>query len=151
MEAEDCAKLALNDEATVIYELELLAALIGFLIFKEWIGSERPQRDGIMAGIGIVSYIDNDAARYALISGVSKKDVASMIVGDLASVESELGIAPWFARVGTESNLADEPSRFFTKNVEKLGFRNWSERAIQLSGQFFSKITAWTANDERWG
>ena len=151
VEAEDCAKLALNDEATVIYELELLAVLIGFLIFKEWIGSERPQRDGIMAGVGIVSYIDNDAARYALISGVSKKDVASMIVGDLASVESELGIAPWFARVGTESNLADEPSRFFTKNVEKLGFRNWSERAIQLSGQFFSKITAWTANDERWG
>ena len=30
-------------------------------------------------------------------------------------------------------------------------FRNWSERAIQLSGQVFSKITAWTANDERWG
>ena len=145
VEAADCAKLALNDEATVIYEFELLAVLIGFLVFKEWIGSKRPQRDGLMAGVGIVSYIDNDAARYPLISDVLKKDVASMIVGDLASIESELGIAPWFARVGTESNLVDEPSRFVTKNVERLGFRNWSDRAIQLSGQFFSKITAWTA------
>ena len=70
-----------------------------------------PQHKGIMAGIGIVSYIDNDAARFALISGVSKKDVAGLIVEEVACVESELGIAPWFGRVGTESNLADEPSK----------------------------------------
>ena len=62
------AKLALNDEVTVIYELELSAVLVGFLIFKEWIKGVELQHKGIMAGIGSVSYMDNDAARFALIS-----------------------------------------------------------------------------------
>ena len=148
---QDGAKLALNDEATVIYELELLAVLVGFLVFKEWSKGVEPQHEGIMAGVGIVSYMDNDAARFALISGVSKKDIAGLIVEEVACVESELGIAPWFSRVGTESNLADEPWGFVTKLVEELGFKDWSERAAQVSGQFFSKIAAWTANDGKWG
>ena len=53
---------------------------------------------GTMAGIEIVvSYIDNDSARFALILEVSKKDVAGFIVEEVACVESELDIAPWFA------------------------------------------------------
>ena len=109
-----------------------------------WVWNPTRRNNG---GIGIVSYIDNDAARFALILGVSKKDIAGLISEEVACVESELGIAPWFGRVGTESNLADEPSRFVTKLVEELGFKDWSERATQVSGQFFSKIAAWTAND----
>ena len=145
---KDCSLLAKKDEATVIYELEMLAVLIGFLVFKEFlmvnIGSDRET----VAGIGVVSYIDNDAARYALVAGTAKKDVAGAIVRDLTVVETEHGLVPWFGRVGTESNIADEPSRFATERVKELGFADKSGLAVEVTGHFFFRLEGSLANEK---
>ena len=97
-----CNLLAKKDEATVIYELEMLAVLIGFLVFKEFLMANIEADGETIAGIGVVSYIDNDAARYALIAGTAKKDWLEPLSEIWRSLRQSMG--SYLGSVGSRPN-----------------------------------------------
>ena len=59
----------------------------------------------------VILFLDNDAARYALVKGYSPVTSAARLVGEAWLSFAACGAAVWFARVPTESNPADAPSR----------------------------------------
>ena len=83
-----------------IYIIELLAA---FVAIKLW-GRVCNQQF-------IVSFIDNEASRSALIKAWSDISLANNILRLYVDEEMACGWKPWFGRVPSHSNPADEPSR----------------------------------------
>ena len=120
--------LSAQEEQTIIYELEMFGVLVGLklLVEKTAAFAESYDQAGATAGTGITCYIDNDAARYAYIAGSSKKGVAGLLIDEVNFLEYVHGILPWYARVASPANLADEPSRMKLDLVRRLGFRDES-------------------------
>ena len=59
-----------------------------------------------------VCYGDNDSARFSLIRASGTGEVACLMLGKYLNWEAENNVVTWFARVPTEANIADFPSRF---------------------------------------
>lgn len=83
-----------------IYLIELLAALVAL---KLW-GNKCKQQFS-------VSFIDNEASRAALIKAWSDVSHANRILRVYVDDEMLHGWKPWFGRVPSHSNPADDPSR----------------------------------------
>ena len=62
-------------------------------------------------------FVDNDPAKDALVNGISRSHISSEIVRACRIRCAALGLAPWFDRVPSPSNIADGPS---TGEVELL-------------------------------
>ena len=60
---------------------------------------------------GVVVFIDNNSARYGLISGFSPVPQSSELISASYVLDAELGTFPWYSRVPSVANLADGPSR----------------------------------------
>ena len=93
---------ALMRKDTIIYELELLAACVALrIVGSPFLASSYP-----------VHYGDNGSVRFALIRGiVAQGIVAENIMQFHLEVEVSFNSNIWFARVPTEANIADLPSR----------------------------------------
>ena len=85
---------------TIIFEAELVAAILGVVLWQ-----------GHFKGRPVVCYTDNNGARDVLINAAARNEVGSRLVQLYLSVESLAGCYPWFSRVPSPSNIADEPSR----------------------------------------
>ena len=85
---------------TIIYELELCASV---LALDYW--AHRMQ-GGLQICFG-----DNDAARFSLIRGNCASFVATKLMEHHLRREAECNLCVWFARVPTEANVSDYPSR----------------------------------------
>ena len=114
-----------------IYLIELLAALIAL---KVW-GPRFRQRF-------VVSFIDNEASRAALIKAWSDVPAANNILRLYVDDEMEHGWKPWFGRVPSHSNPADDPSRLIIDgllklNVERIIF-DWKSILSRLVGDAHS-------------
>ena len=83
------------------YELEIYPQLISLICWGE--------------------LIDNDAAKASMIAGRAATSVGSQLVNSFVTKEIGLQIKPWFARVPTSSNIADDPSRLSEDAVVALG------------------------------
>ena len=59
----------------------------------------------------LIAFIDNDPARDALVKGTSSADVSAVYANHCRLLCAELGIAAWYARVASPSNISDMPSR----------------------------------------
>ncbi len=59
----------------------------------------------------VMHYIDNEAAKYALIKGTSPTRDSAWLVNEFWKSEAHLGSYSWFERVPSASNCADDPSR----------------------------------------
>jgi hypothetical protein len=59
----------------------------------------------------VLFFIDNNAAKDAMIHGVSSSQVMSMIVREVRIECAKLSLGAWYDRVPSPSNLADDPSR----------------------------------------
>ena len=66
----------------------------------------------------VMIFIDNDAARFGLISGYSPVAASASLISVTWAIASQLSVAPWFARVPTVCNLADGPSRLRFTGME---------------------------------
>ena len=95
-----CNVLGADVKETIIYELELLAACVALELWAPYLSSSYP-----------VHYGDNDSVRFALIRGVAQGVVAETIMQFHLEVEVSFNSNIWFARVPTEANIADLPSR----------------------------------------
>ena len=65
-------------------------------------------------------WIDNEAARYALIGGYSSNPWAARIVSEIWVRLSVLDIACYVERVPTKENISDGPSRCERETIEAL-------------------------------
>ncbi|CAE7790755.1 pol [Symbiodinium sp. CCMP2592] len=130
---QQAKSMSLQDEHTIIYELEMFGVLIGLklLVEKTAAFAESYEQPGAVAGTGVICYIDNDAARHAYIAGSSKKGVAGILIDEVNFLEYVHGILPWYARVASPANLADEPSRMKLDRVKRLGFKDESVEATK--------------------
>ena len=104
--AEAAAKLATKRGQTqVIGQAELLPILVAKTIWEPFIRNKK-----------VIYFIDNDSARLAMIKGYSPVLASLKIIMSCAYRDSLCRSVPWYARVPTKSNVADEPSRM--KKVE---------------------------------
>ena len=95
-----CEVFGACDKETIIYELEMLAACLAFDVWS-----------GFLRSSYSVHYGDNDSVRYALIRGTGLGTTAGTIMRLHLQTEVDVNSCLWFARVPTEANIADVPSR----------------------------------------
>ena len=93
-----------------IHQIELLPIVMACVAFGEDIRCR-----------ATMFHIDNTAAQSALINAGSSNQFSSSIIYTYLELEQRLQLRPWFARVGTYSNIADGPSRGDFALVRKLG------------------------------
>ena len=101
-----CELLGGDGKETIIYELELLAACLALTTWSERLRSSYS-----------VHYGDNDSVRFALIRGTGLATVASTVMRLHLQTQVEVNSSIWFARVPTEANVADLPSRVVAHHI----------------------------------
>ena len=99
-----------SQRKTVIFELELFAILCAVMVWKQFI-----------SGCAVVAYTDNDAVRDCLISCNTSSTNAKPILDRYLLAEHQFSFNAWLARVPTDSNIADAPSRGDCEFVKSLG------------------------------
>jgi len=98
--AEVLEALGLQGQSQTVGQAELLPVWIAKRV---WADSLR--------GVHLLTFLDNDSARFALVAGYSPALASARIVGEAAVSDAALGVHQWVARVPSESNPADAPSR----------------------------------------
>ena len=108
----------------VVGQAELVPCLVAKKIWKRR-----------LRGRLVMHYVDNEAAKYALIKGTSPTRDSAWLVNEFWKSEAHLGSYSWFERVPSACNCADDPSR----GVEdvKVGRR----RAVRVSLPKILKVT----------
>ena len=115
LSAEQRNALGARSKRTIIFEAELLAMVLAFSVWKAVIGSS-----------SIICFVDNNSARDVAISGCGRNDIANVLVEFLLKLEMATNVTPWYTRVPTPSNIADDPSRGVIQHLLESG----SERKI---------------------
>ena len=95
-----CSSVMVEGQEQVIGELETQAVLAGFKLWHSYFSS-----------MHVVSFIDNEAARICILKGYSKNTTISQMAHAVSLLEEECCCFPWYARVPSEANIADPPSR----------------------------------------
>ncbi len=114
--SKDVCKLFGSDQKeTIIYELELVAAVFALTIWGDLIRHHC-----------VVLFIDNEGVRFTMIKASAKGGAALKLVKYYISLESDLALCMWCARVSSESNLGDAPSRNVSHELLPEDLRNHS-------------------------
>ena len=95
---------------TIIFEVELLALIVAFVLWKN-----------VISNSPVVFYVDNNSARDVAISANSRSLLIAGLVEQLLRVEDFAACFCWFSRVPSPSNPADEPSRGDIASLQDLG------------------------------
>ena len=69
----------------------------------------------------ILVFVDNEPAKDALINGISSSWASAAMVRETRRLSASGAMAPWYDRVASPSNLADDPSRGHFVRLVKLG------------------------------
>ena len=64
-----------------------------------------------LSGKSVIAFLDNDAAKAALVRAYSPNPWNAILVESVVSADIKLGALVWYERVPTKSNPADAPSR----------------------------------------
>jgi hypothetical protein len=100
----------------VIAQAELLPLLAARL---KW-----PQKFKRCGGRRVLNFIDNDGARFGLIKGYNPTRPSAWLIGEFWAEEAKAQAVSWFARVPSQSNCADGPSRLdFSRLKDIKGWR----------------------------
>ena len=88
------------------------------------------------AGRRVFFFIDNDAARDGLIKGSSDSPMSQSLITMFYRTELTKPCWPWFARVSSAANPADEPSRLKFELMHELGaIQVFPKSPLVLEGQ----------------
>ena len=93
---------ALPQGANLIFVLEVLAVLVAIRALEA---------DGVPLGQKLAIFVHKNAASSCLIKATSTCDLACAAIRAIWSVLDRVEAAPWFERVRSGLNMADEPSR----------------------------------------
>ena len=99
-----------SKKKTIIFELEFFAVWCAWHIWKENI-----------YGSPTIIFTDNDAVRDSLIGCQTGSESASAILEACLRLEFSIAVNLWIARVPTDSNIADDPSRNVVDTLVQLG------------------------------
>ena len=97
---QEILKTLLKDSSHPIYKLELLPVMISLWLWC----------DLVKASLMVI-YIDNEAAKSALIRLDGKGSAARALTELFANLEEQVGFSSWIGRVPSHSNPADGPCR----------------------------------------
>lgn len=100
LDADQCKRFGSETKQTIIYELELAAAVLALDFWADQI------RDGLQVWFG-----DNDGVRFSLIKGSCISECGASLLKYHLEREVHNNLSTWFARVPTEANISDFPSR----------------------------------------
>ena len=117
---EDLRALGYPEKSTVIFEAELLALVLCVRMWRKLI-QNRP----------CVMYVDNNGTRDVAISGSARTFPGSSLVAALLSQEDAACVTAWYARVPSQSNVADPPSRNSSEGID-VSFVNVSLVRLHL-------------------
>ena len=98
------------DQTQVIGQAEIFPVLVARLTWGPRLASKR-----------VLYFIDNDSARLALIKSYSPILESLKIIEKCAAWDCTHNSTAWYARVPTEANCADGPSRMEMGVVEEYG------------------------------
>ena len=76
---------------------------------------------GLLKDREILVFVDNEPAKEALINGISSSWASASMVRETRRLSAAGAMAPWYDRVASPSNLADDPSREHFQRLIKLG------------------------------
>ena len=85
---------------TAIFELEVLPVLFAKILWAN-----------LLDGSSGIFFVDNDAAKAALINSYSSNLTVSKLLSTISGLDTSTGTLSWYERVPTHSNPADTPSR----------------------------------------
>ena len=100
----------LSEAKHPIFELELLPVLVALCTWKKYLNCCQ-----------CVFFLDNEAAKGALIHGATKTLFGEKIISAFVNFEMQQQVKVWFSRVPTSSNVSDKPSRMDFKEVLDVG------------------------------
>ena len=106
---EQMELLGSETKKTIIFEAELLALVVAFSIWRDYIRA-----------MSLICFVDNNSARDVAISGNGRNITANCLIEFLLKLEMSSCTTPWYARIPTPSNIADEPSRGETRKFTTL-------------------------------
>ena len=95
----------------VIHQAEIYSVVVAL---RTWGPALRGRR--------LLVFVDNDAARAALVAGGSRALPSAKLVGEFWQLAAEYHLYPWVERVPTRSNPADAPSRGDRGQLKGKGF-----------------------------
>ncbi|CAE7032315.1 unnamed protein product [Symbiodinium sp. CCMP2592] len=109
---DDSQKIFLGESksAQIIFQAELLALTIAM---DAWSHDFK--------GCPVIFFVDNNGVRDITISGHAKASIARRLLEIFLQLEHDASVVPWYARVPSPSNPADEPSRIECKSLCLLG------------------------------
>ena len=113
--------LGAKAKKTIIFEAELLALVLAFAVWKN-----------SLEAAPLICFVDNNSARDVAISGAGRNATARALVGFLLKLEMAVCAAPWYSRVPTPSNIADDPSRGEIDKLVQEGVKQ-TDPAVELS------------------
>ena len=74
-----------------------------------------------MVGEWVIFFVDNNSARDGLIRGYSPVLESCRLIGASSLMDAALCLTPWYERVPSASNVADDPSRLDYAALEAAG------------------------------
>ena len=107
--------------ANPIAAVELLACLIALAL---WADEVRHR--------AVIGFVDNEAAKCALVKGGSAAQDVAAICGDVCAAEIALAAVLYWERVPSSSNIADAPSRG-ARPVALPGLTSPRQRTLELT------------------
>ena len=108
-----------------IYELEILPVLLAIKLWAK-----------LLCRSHVVFYLDNNAAHSALVRADGATPTARGMINEFVKIEKLLHLLPWFGRVPSHSNPADDASRL-SFNVP------WLSKAKQKQVVLPSHLSQW--------
>ena len=123
----------LNEAAkqNAIFECEFFALYCAFLVWGERITN------------AVVIFTDNNGVRDSLISCSSRNATAKKLLVATMALECKLQLTPWYARVPTDSNMADGPSRYRCQKVIDLGAKEYPIDVLDSWSQLMALYEKW--------
>ena len=132
------ANLNPGNRKTAIYECEFFALFCAMKIWGETVGS------------ALVVYADNNAVRDAMISCHTNNITTKNILIATLSLESQLQLSPWYARVPTDSNLADNPSRLVVEPLLEMCTKQYKFCVEKSWGDLVACAENWGEQQATW-
>lgn len=99
-----------QNSSQIIFQAELLALTIAL---DAWASD--------FTGCPVTFFVDNNGVRDIAISGNVRASIARRLLEVFLQKEYDASIVPWYARVASPSNPADEPSRVECESLCLLG------------------------------
>jgi hypothetical protein len=119
LDSQFCRKLRAEGQTQLICELEALAVLVALRLWSSEVSSKH-----------LVIFVDNEGSKYAILRGYSKNEALSKIVTRVAAAEDAATTFCWYARVPSEANPSDKPSRGEPCSSAPEGSRVRVERSV---------------------